>query len=84
MGDDVMPAKPSGEVKTRIVRHTQPNGDIYVLERKTKYDPEKKWNSVLSTKLLKKIPKGTEAPVPTRPKIPPGSKGKVNPGAITA
>jgi len=75
-----MPAKPSGEVKTRIVRNTQPNGDIYVLERKTKYDPEKKWNAVLSTRLLKKIPKGTETPVSTRPK----KQDKESPGAITA
>ena len=79
-----MPAKPSEEVKTRIVRSTQPNGDIYLLERKTKYDPEKKWNKVLSTKLLKKIPKGTETPVPTRPKKLPGGKSKEDTGAITA
>jgi hypothetical protein len=80
MGDETMPAKPSGEVKTRIVRNTQPNGDIYVLERKTKYDPEKKWNDVLSTRLLKKIPKGTETQVSTRPK----KQAKESPGAITA
>ena len=30
-----MPAKPSGEIKTKIVHQTQKNGDIYVLERKT-------------------------------------------------
>ena len=79
-----MPAKPSDEVKTRIVRDTQPNGDIYVLERKTKYDPEKKWNNVLSTRLLRKIPKGTETLVPTRPKKPPGSKGNESINTITA
>ena len=79
-----MPAKPSGEVKTRIVRHTQPNGDIYVLERKIKYDPEKKWDHVLSTKLMEKIPKGTATSVPTRPKRPPGKQAEESPGAITA
>jgi len=79
-----MPAKPSGEVKTRIIRSLQPNGDIYVLERKIKYDPEKKWNHVLSTKLMEKIPKGTETPVPTRPKRPPGKQAKESPGAISA
>ena len=42
-----MPAKPSGEIKTKIVHQTQKNGDIYVLERKTIYDPEKKYNRVL-------------------------------------
>jgi len=78
-----MPAKPSGEVRTRFIRSTQPNGDIYILERKTKYDPELKWNHVLGTKLLEKIPKGTETPVPTRPKMPQGNGGK-SPSAITA
>ena len=63
-----MPAKASGEIKTRIVHNTQKNGDIYVLERQTLYDPNKKQNRVLSTKLLSKIPKGSETPVPTRPK----------------
>jgi transposase len=63
-----MPAKPSGQVKTSIIHKPQKNGDIYVLERKTLYDPVKKYNRVLSTKLLSKIPKGSEIPVPTRPK----------------
>jgi transposase len=65
-----MPAKATGEIKTRIVRNRQKNGDIYVLERQTIYDPDKKRNKVLSTKLLSKIPKGSETPVPTRPKRP--------------
>lgn len=63
-----MPAKPSGEIKTKIIHQRQKNGDIYVLERKTIYDPEKKYNRVLSSKLLSKIPKGQTEPVPTRPK----------------
>ena len=63
-----MPAKASGEVKTRIVHNTQKNGDIYVLERQTIYDADKKRNKVLSTRLLSKIPKGSEISVPTRPK----------------
>jgi transposase len=63
-----MPAKPSGEIKTRIVHNTQKNGDIYVLERQTIYDPDKKRNRVLSTRLLSKIPKNSETPIPTRPK----------------
>jgi hypothetical protein len=65
-----MPATASGEIKTRIVRSTQKNGDIYVLERQTIYEPDKKRNRVLNSKLLSKIPKGTETPVPTRPKKP--------------
>lgn len=36
-----MPAKPSGEVKTRIVHVPQKNGDIYVVKRQTIYIPEK-------------------------------------------
>lgn len=63
-----MPAKPSGEIKTSIVRQTQKNGDIYLLERRTIYDTEKKYNRVLSSRLISKIPKGSETPVPTRPK----------------
>jgi hypothetical protein len=53
-----MPAKPSGEIKTKIIHQPQKNGDIYVLERKTIYDPDKKYNKVLSSKLIGKIPKG--------------------------
>ena len=63
-----MPAKPSGEIKTKIIHQSQKNGDIYVLERRTIYDPEKKYNKVLSTRLIAKIPKGEKNPVPTRPK----------------
>jgi transposase len=70
-----MPSKPSGEIKTVEVRSTQANGDIYILERKTIYDAEKKYNKVLSTKLISKIPKGSEIPVPTRPKK---SKAEIN------
>jgi hypothetical protein len=58
-----MPAKPSGEIKTRIVHNTQKNGDVCVYERKTVYDSVKKYNRVLSAKLLSKIPKGFETPV---------------------
>jgi hypothetical protein len=65
-----MPAKASGEIKTRIVHSTQKNGDIYILERKTIYDQDKKRNKVSCTKLLSKIPKGFKTPVPTRPKKP--------------
>ena len=63
-----MPSTSSDKVKTRIIHSKQKNGDIYVLERRTIYDPEKKYNKVLSTKLISKIPKGTEIAVPTRPK----------------
>lgn len=69
-----MPATASGEIKTRIVHQPQKNGDIYVIERKTLYDPAKKYNKVLSSRILSKIPKGEEEPVPTRPKRKKGEK----------
>ena len=79
-----MPAKPSGEIKTRIVNSPQKNGDIYVYERQTIYDPDKKYNVVLSSKLLSKIPKGSEIPVPTRPKKPNSKKEPKISGELTA
>ena len=63
-----MPVKPSGVIKTVIVRQTQKNGDVYILERQIQYDPEKKYNRVIHTSLIAKIPKGSETPVPTRRK----------------
>lgn len=72
-----MPAIASSEIKTRIVHQPQKNGDIYVIERKTLCDPEKKYNKVLSSKILSKIPKGTDMPVPTRPKRRNGGKSQI-------
>ena len=69
-----MPAKASGEVKTRTIHQTQKNGDIYVIERQTQYDPVKKYNVVLSSRIVGKIPKGEKTVVPTRPKRPKGEK----------
>lgn len=63
-----MPATASGKIKIRIVHQLQKNGDIYVLERRTLYDPVKKYNKVLSSRIISKIPKGEDTPVPTRPK----------------
>lgn len=79
-----MPAKPSGEIKTSIVHQTQKNGDIYVLERKTIYDPAKKYNKVLSSKLIGKIPKGEKDPVPTRPKQNKKGKSATNTEIVSA
>ena len=42
-----MPAKASCAIKTRTVKQAQKNGDIYVIERQTQYDPVKKYNVVL-------------------------------------
>lgn len=69
-----MPAKASGEEKIRIIHQSQKNGDIYVIERRTIYDPVKKYNRVLSSRIISKIPKGEDVPVPTRPKRKKGEK----------
>ena len=79
-----MPAKPSGEVKTKIIPVPQKNGDIYLMERKTQYDPEKKYNRVLSSKLISKIPKGEKNLVPTRPKAAKGHKSEAKSGKLSA
>ena len=63
-----MPRKRSGEVKTVKVRQTQKNGDIYVHERQVIYNPDTKNNTILGSKLIGKIPKGTDEMVLTRPK----------------
>ena len=73
-----MPAQASGEIKTRIVHQAQKNGDTYVLERKTLYDPIKKYNRVLSSKIISKIPKGENTPVPTRPKRQKSEKNEIS------
>ncbi len=61
-----MPAGTSGEIKTRYIRQKQKNGDIYVIERKTQYDPERKCNRVLSSRVVEKIPKGKESTASSR------------------
>ena len=63
-----MPRKASKEPRVCTVRVAQKNGDIYIIERKTMYDEKKRYNRVLSSKLIAKIPKGGDKPVPTRPK----------------
>ncbi len=69
-----MPANSSGKVKTRIVHQVKKNGETYVLERKTQYDPVKKYNVVLSSRLIGKIPKGETKVVPTGHKRSPKEK----------
>jgi hypothetical protein len=79
-----MPQKASGEVKTRTIKNTQKNGDIYVYERKTIYDSNKKYNIVLSSTLISKIPKDTATPVPTRPKKVSSDKKSKSTGKLIA
>ncbi len=79
-----MPAKPSGEIKTNIIHQVQKNGDTYILERKILYDPEVKYNRVLSTKLISKIPKGETIPVATRPKRGKNKESAAKSGIVSA
>jgi len=79
-----MPAKASGEVKTGVIPVPQKNGDVYLIERQTIYIPETKQTKVLKSKLLSKIPKGSEIPVPTRPKKSKSEKKVGNNGEIVA
>ena len=44
------------------------NGNIYVYERQIRYDPIKKYNIVVSNKLIGKILKGEDTIKNTRPK----------------
>ena len=73
-----MARKRSDEIVTRTIRQRQKNGDIYVIERKCRYDPEKKYNVVLSSKIVGKIPLGQDQVVPTRPKRPNGEKVSIS------
>lgn len=50
-------------------RETRPNGDDYVYERVTEYDPQTKRTKTVSTRLLGKIPAGSTEMIPTRPKL---------------
>ncbi len=47
-----MPKKANLEPKTRTIRVPQKNGDIYVYERITKYNPEKHYNEVIKSRLI--------------------------------
>ena len=73
-----MARKRSDEIVTRIIRQRQKNGDIYVIERKCKYNPEKKYNVVLSSRIVGKIPLGQDQVVPARPKRPNGEKVSIS------
>lgn len=58
--------------KTHVGRRVQrqKNGDVYVLERTTKYDPVTKKTRTIAQRLIGKIPAGGTEMVPTRPKRP--------------
>jgi hypothetical protein len=79
-----MQSKASKEVKIRTVKVKQSNGDIYVYERKTIYDSDRKYNKIIGSTLVSKIPKGTQAPVVTRPKRTPLCKKSESSGDLIA
>ena len=47
-----MPRKAAGTIKTDRYKETKSNGIVYVYERSRKYNPEKRYNENLGTKLL--------------------------------
>ena len=63
-----MPRIASKEPRKLTVKVPQKNGDTYIIERIIVYDEKKKYNHVLSSRLVAKIPKDGVNPVPTRPK----------------
>lgn len=54
--------------RTKTVRVKKTGGVIYVYEKRVIYDPDKKYDKVLSSRLLGKILPGSDEIVPTRPK----------------
>lgn len=63
-----MPRPRTGKTHTGERREHRRNGDIYVYERVTGYDPEKRMTVTLSERLKGKIKAGCTELVPTRPK----------------
>jgi len=63
-----MPRVANKEPRKLTVKVPQKNGDTYIIERIIVYDERKKYNRVLSSRLVAKIPKDEFNPVPTRPK----------------
>ena len=57
-----IPVKPSGEIKTIVVPQKQKIGDICVFERYIKYDLDKKYKVLLSSKIFGKILKWEKTP----------------------
>ena len=69
-----MPRKASGEAKIRRIEVKQKNGDRYVYERKILYNPEKRYNETLESRLIGKILAGTQELIPTRPQRRKGAR----------
>ena len=63
-----MPRKASGKLQVKQVPRPQKNGDTYIYEVTTRYNPEKRYNEHVSSRLLGKIPSGEKEMIPTRPR----------------
>lgn len=66
-----MSRKASGQEKVERILRAQPNGDTYVYERVTRYNPEKGFYETISSKLMGKLKAGSSDRYdldPTRPK----------------
>lgn len=58
----------TGKLIKSQMKQKQKNGDVYVYERESRYDPEVGYTRTISYKLIGKIKKGTTEIVPTRPR----------------
>lgn len=63
-----MPRKASGKPKIQRIQRPQANGDIYIYDVTTLYNPAKRYNEHVSSVLVGKIPVGETEMVPTRPR----------------
>jgi hypothetical protein len=63
-----MPKKASLVPKISHTNVKHNNNDIYVYERITKYNLEKRFNEVVSSQLISKIAVGSTEVAPTRPR----------------
>ena len=63
-----MPRKASGKPKTQRIQRLQANGDTYIYDVTTLYNPAKRYNEHVSSVLIGKIHPGETEIVPTRPR----------------
>ena len=63
-----MSRKSSGKPSIKRVERVQKNGDIYVYEVTSQYNPQKRYNEHVSSRLLGKILPGESEMIPTRPR----------------
>ena len=67
----------SGRIREKTIRRKQKNGDLYVYKVQIRYDPDKRADVTLGSKLIGKILPGTTEIVPTCPhskKAPPNNQ----------